>query len=560
MVLATLYSRAHLVLLSPVDFLADPMCWLRAIHRYRGALIAAPNFAYDLCVRKCSPDRLRRESIDLSCVALAGMGGEPVSMATVERFRTHFAPFGLRPEVLSACYGLAENTLVATGHRRGEPLRSLEVSAGGLQRNAIRPPASPQDRLTIVGSGRPFPGSQVRIAGEDGRVLAEREVGEIQVKGASVAAGYFADDAATRESFVGPDDDRWLRTGDLGFLHSGDLFVCDRRKDLIIVRGQNYYPSDLEATAGRIAGIRPGSVIALSLGGGATASERPVVVAEWDPARRRTEPEIRADVMAAVSRDHGLALHEVILLPKGSIPKTSSGKLQRGAMKEALKRGDLSAFASRGRLGSTWIKLRVLTRIAALEVRHAPARWVSRLRGRAPDTGPPPLPRQRQPVSAARRAPDGAVLAELREAIPSERTQIATRHLIAWILEIHPEADPARIDPGRPLEELGVESVHLVEIHDRLRRTLGYAGPLAELYRFPTLTDVARHLVADSLGLEVGRVGERCGARAPHPAAAGRDGDADTEGLSDERVAELLRGELREIRAERAGTGRRAAE
>ncbi|MCO5170559.1 MAG: AMP-binding protein [Planctomycetes bacterium] len=357
MVLASLHAGGHLVLLSPTDFLKDPLVWLRAASRFRGVHTAAPNFAFDLAVRKCPPERLKAEAIDLSSLDNVGMGGEPVSWATVERFRAHFAPFGFRGEVLNPCYGLAENTLVATGHRRGEPLRALTLSLAGLQRHEVRPPAGDADRATLVGNGRAFPGMEVRIAGAEGEDKGERAVGEVWVRSPSLAAGYFGDRAATEATFVERDGARWLRTGDLGLLDGGDLFICGREKDLMIVRGRNFHPQDLEQEAGRVDGVRTGNAVAFAVE--RDGQEAAVVVAEVDPRATRAPEDVRREVVEAISAAFQLALAEVLLLPPGSIPKTSSGKLQRGLVKEAYLRGDLATFAPPGRVATRLLELRL---------------------------------------------------------------------------------------------------------------------------------------------------------------------------------------------------------
>ncbi len=357
MVLASLHAGAHLVLLSPVDFLKEPMSWLRALSRYRAIHTAAPNFAYQLCVRKCPADRLRAEKIDLSSVENSGMGGEPVAWTTIESFRAHFAPFGFKAEALNPCYGLAENTLVVSGHRRGEALRSLVVSQGGLQANEVREPTGDADRATLVGNGRPFPGMTVRIEGPAGEVLGEKKIGEVRVRSPSLASGYFGDREATDAVFREREGERWLATGDLGFLADGDVYICGRKKDLLIVRGRNFHPQDLELEAGSVKGVRTGNVVAFSIDRGDGQGEVAVLVAEVDPGMGRSVDEIRRDVAEAISGAFQLALSEVLLLPKGSIPKTSSGKLQRGLVKEAYRKGELASFAPPGWLGSNLAKL-----------------------------------------------------------------------------------------------------------------------------------------------------------------------------------------------------------
>jgi acyl-CoA synthetase (AMP-forming)/AMP-acid ligase II/1-acyl-sn-glycerol-3-phosphate acyltransferase/acyl carrier protein len=369
-VLACLYGHSHLVLLSPIDFLKDPMCWLRAITRYRAIHAAAPNFAFGLCARKCTPDAMQAEGIDLSSLENMGMGGEPVTWSTVQAFRDHMAPFGFRPDALNPCYGLAENTLVATGHRRGDPLRTVTISAGELRRNLVSAPQDPGDATTLVGNGGPFPGVSVGVFSEQGQRLDPDHIGEVCVQGPSLAAGYFGDEDATARTFVERDGERWLRTGDLGFLSDGDLYVCGRQKDLMIVRGRNYHPQDLEEVAGQVDGVRVGNVAVFSVerregaGGTEPASqevglEQAVVVAELDPSRRRPEDELRAELLEALSAAFGLAISDVVLVPKGTVAKTSSGKLQRSLMKQAYERGELGAFLPPGRLREAGLKLRL---------------------------------------------------------------------------------------------------------------------------------------------------------------------------------------------------------
>jgi len=456
-VLAALYARAHLVLLSPIDFLKEPMTWLRAISRHRAVHAAAPNFAYDLCVRKCPPERLRAEGIDLSSLDNAGMGGEPVSWATVERFRAHFAPFGLRGEVLNPCYGLAENTLVATGHRRGEALRTVTVSQAGLQRSAVAPPEDGADAFTLVGNGAPFPGVSISIRGEDGADLGPDAIGEVWVRGPSLAVGYTGDREATAETFVTREDGRWLRTGDLGFLSGGDLYVCGRRKDLMIVRGRNFHPQDLEAEAGRVEGVRTGNVAAFSVEGGDGRGEVAVLVAELDPRATRPADAVRREVVEAVSAAFQLGLEEVVLVPKGSVPKTSSGKIQRSLVRDAYARGDLAKFAPPGRLASAWLKARVGAAALGRRLRRAgPA-------SDGADAGAAPPPE----------ADEGELDPRFGEAL---------------------RAVGARVDfqlrPSLRLDGLGLDSLERVELWLQLERQFAAKVPEAEWSASQTLGEL----------------------------------------------------------------------
>jgi 1-acyl-sn-glycerol-3-phosphate acyltransferase len=452
-VLACLYAGSHLILLSPIDFLKDPMSWLRAISRYRGVHVAAPNFAYQLCVRKCPPERLRAEGIDLSSVENAGMGGEPVAWSTVERFREHFAPFGFRGETLNPCYGLAENTLVATGYRRGEPLRAAALSLAGLQRNEVCPPVDDADRCTLVGNGRAFPGMRVQIADEAGQDLGAEAIGEIWVQGPSLASGYVGSPESTAATFVERDGSRWLRTGDLGFIRGGDLYICGRQKDLLIVRGRNFHPQDLEQEASRIEGVRVGNVVTFSVDRGAGQGEAAVLVAELDPRVSRQADELRRELAEAISSAFQLALAEVILLPKGSLPKTSSGKLQRGLVKEAYLRGDLAAFVPPGWLSAAWLKLGL-----------ASASLGRRLRRRLPG----PRPEGTTPI------------------VQGEQAQELDPRFTEAMRSVKPDLQ-IRLTPALRLDGLGLDSLERVELWLQLERLFAAKVPEADWSALQTL-------------------------------------------------------------------------
>ena len=465
MVLATLQVAAHLVLLSPVDFLREPLSWLRAISRYKGVHTAAPNFAFELAVRKCSPERLAAEKIDLSSLDNMGMGGEPVSWTTVERFRAHMAPFGFRGAVLNPCYGLAENTLVATGHRRGEALRTVTLSLRGLQASEVREPADAADATTLVGNGRPFPGMSVRIAGSAGEDLGERRIGEVWVQSPSLAAGYFGDDEATAATFARHDGARWLRTGDLGFVSSGDVYICGRRKDLMIVRGRNFHPQDIEQEVGAIPGVRTGNVVAFSVDRGGGQGEAAVVVAELDPRAARPADEVRRAVVEAVSSAFELALAEVLLLPSGSIPKTSSGKLQRGLLKDAYVRGDLASFAPAGRIATSWLKAQLAWGAFARKLRF----------------------RTRPPAASSGATSSGATPSSER---PGEETAGDLDPRFGEALRrVRPDASTP-LAPALRVDALGLDSLERVELWLQLARLFEAKVPEQELSASQTLGEL----------------------------------------------------------------------
>jgi fatty-acyl-CoA synthase len=333
-VLSSVDQRRRSVLLPPLLFLKRPAEWLRAITRHRGTVSFAPNFAYDLCVRRASRGLV--DGLDLSVWRVAGCGAEPIHPATLDAFSRAFAPAGFRPEAFLPCYGLAEHTLAATFHSVGEPWRVDHVRADALRDHRRATACAPDDPAAsrFVSCGRPFPGHEVRIVDGDDRALPERHVGEIQLRGPSVMAGYESDPAQTRHVLR----HGWLRTGDLGYVANGDLFPCGRQKDLIVVHGRNYYPQDLEWVAGEVEGVRRGSVAAFGV---ATpeGDEQAVIVAE---ARgRAAEAELAASVRRRVQETTGLHLHDVVIAGRGAIPRTTSGKIQRSRVKARYEAGQL---------------------------------------------------------------------------------------------------------------------------------------------------------------------------------------------------------------------------
>ncbi|MEU6091910.1 fatty acyl-AMP ligase [Streptomyces sp. NPDC047085] len=335
-VLNTVYLGVTATLFSPLHFLQRPDRWLTAVSRYRPHTSGGPNFAYELCLKHADPDLLG--GLDLSSWKVAFNGAEPVRPATLRRFADTFAPAGFRREAFYPCYGLAEATLMVTGGTVGIPPTLLAAAAG-------TPNAGEAD-AAAVSCGRPGPGVTVAIVHpERQEELPEGEVGEIWVGGDSVAHGYWRNALATRQTFrvqLPGQDGRFLRTGDLGFQRDGELFVTGRLKDLIVIDGRNHYPQDLELTAELShPALRPGCTAAFSVEAG-EQGERPVLVAEIAPDRAGEAEKITDRIRSAVGEAHGLSLRDVVLVQPGTIPKTSSGKIQRRATRTAYLDGTLS--------------------------------------------------------------------------------------------------------------------------------------------------------------------------------------------------------------------------
>jgi fatty-acyl-CoA synthase len=336
MALASLSAPVTTVIMPPVLFLKRPTEWLKAIHRYRGTITFAPSFAYDLCLRRFKPADL--EQLELSCWRVAGCGAEPVRADTLEAFALAFAPAGFNPRAFLPCYGMAEHTLAITFASRGEPLQVDEISSEALVvRRRAAPPRGPYERaLRIVNCGRPFPGHEVRIADEDGLPLPERAIGEIILRGPSVMQGYFEQPDSSARTLR----DGWLHTGDEGYLSHGDLYVCGRQKDIVIVNGRNFYPEDLEWAVGELPGVRSGNVVAFGVGGlGSGERERVVVVVESKG--KLAAQELAAEVRRRIVDSVGLQVDEVVIAPPGTVQRTSSGKVKRSLLKSQFESGAL---------------------------------------------------------------------------------------------------------------------------------------------------------------------------------------------------------------------------
>jgi fatty-acyl-CoA synthase len=338
--------------LSPLMFLKRPSVWLRQLSELRATITFAPNFAYGLTTARVRDDEL--DGVDLSSVEVAGCGAEPIQYHTLRGFADRFAAQGFRRTALLPCYGMAEHSLAITFAGLRDDLCADRVDAEALAGGEAREVAEGGDGgpdLLVVNCGKPFPLHDLKIAGEDGEALPERRVGQILVRGPSVMKGYFDDAEATEAALAGG----WLHTGDLGYLAGGDLYVCGRVKDLIIADGRNYYPADIEWQASQVEGVRTGNVIAFGLHDQELGRERVVVAAETklpDAEHARLARSVRARIIEGLA----LRVDEVLLLPPGSLPKTSSGKLQRPRARDMFRADSLGERKS----GGSWQLVRQL--------------------------------------------------------------------------------------------------------------------------------------------------------------------------------------------------------
>ena len=323
-VLQPAFSGCPAYLMSPAAFLQRPVRWLRAISKYRATRSGGPNFAYDIAATRVPA--ADRSGLDLGAWRSAYNGAEPIRHETMTAFAATFAHAGFRAEAFRPCYGLAESTLLVTSAKWNP------ASADGS-----------------VSCGRPIDETLVRIVDPlTLTVCADDEPGEIQVAGPGVARGYWNRPLESFQVFVSTDDRRWLRTGDLGSLHNGELHVTGRIKDLLIVRGAKHFPQDLERTAERRhPALRIGGVAAVAVGSH-VRGDRIALIAEIDPREvaENSREHLLGDIRQAIAEEHGIQLYGVALVPPGTVPKTTSGKLQRFLCRDAWMNDTLGALTS----------------------------------------------------------------------------------------------------------------------------------------------------------------------------------------------------------------------
>jgi len=316
--LGALYFGVPVVILSPLTFLVRPARWLWALHDHRATISPAPNFAFDLCVRKVDDEEIR--GLDLSAWRLALNGSEPVSPATLDRFARRFAPYGFRPQAMCPVYGLAEASV------------GLTMSPPGR---------GPRLEGRFVSCGRALRGHEVRIVDADGHPVPAGVEGRIEFRGPSVTRGYWRNPAATRAAFR----NGWCDSGDLGFLSDGELFVSGRVKDLVIKAGRNLHPQTIEEVVGDVPGIRKGCVAAFGASDPALGTERLVVVAESRETAAAAKEQLRARVVEHVLAAVGVPPDVVVLCAPRSVLRTPSGKVRRSATREAWTAGRLERYA-----------------------------------------------------------------------------------------------------------------------------------------------------------------------------------------------------------------------
>jgi fatty-acyl-CoA synthase len=366
----SLFLQVPLVLMSPLAFLEKPVRWLRAISKYGGTISASPNFGYALCVKRIREQE--RRGLDLSTWRLALNGAEPVHYRTLVDFTREFGKHGLESSAFLPVYGLAESALAVAFPEPGLPVKYQVVDRSELANGKVVPRRG-QGTLAIVSVGRAMPGHRIFVVDAEGNAVSESQVGHIVVRGPSVTKGYFRDAERTKSVLRRG----LLWTGDLGFIVDGELYVTGRAKDLIIQRGRNYYAEDVERIVERIEGVRSGGVVAFSMPDEGKQSEDVIVVCETAVDDEKEQAALIDEIAGAIAEQVGLTIERIVLVPRGTIPRTSSGKRQRGVTRQLYESGKLLEPNRTGKLKAALIFVRSrlgLWSLATRRLRGARAR------------------------------------------------------------------------------------------------------------------------------------------------------------------------------------------
>lgn len=480
-ILQPLYVGAEMTLMAPVSFLQRPVRWLEAISHYRATTSGGPNFAYDLCVRKTTPEQ--RRALDLSHWQLAFSGAEPVQQATLAQFAAAFAASGFRPQAFYPCYGMAETTLLVTGEAVQTEPKHLILKATDLQQNQVTLVSATDDDAArpIVSCGPPAIANQVCIVDPDShRPCPPNTIGEIWVRWSrSVAQGYWRREAATREAFQATLADGaegpFLRTGDLGFLQGDDLYVTGRLKDLIIIRGRNHYPQDIEATAEQAhRALRQGSGAAFSVVWDDT--EHLVIVHELERSALRTaDPDaIFTALRRQVAEHHDLQVGAIALLKPNAMPKTSSGKVQRHLCRSMFLAGQFDVVHG-------WPAAEASQALASAEALNSEAQLDEVIA--SVDQSPPEV--EGRP---------SAVTVDLPPTTLTTSDAIAD-WMVSWLANAL-RVPKHTLNVRQPLAEHGLDSLAAVELTEALESALGVPLSPTLAYEYPTIEALSMYLAS----------------------------------------------------------------
>jgi amino acid adenylation domain-containing protein len=449
-ILQPLYGGFPCVMMPPTSFLQRPYQWLKAISDYRGTTSGAPNFAYQLCVDKITPEQ--RQTLDLSSWDVAFNGAEPIRQETLERFAATFAECGFRTEAFYPCYGMAEATLMVSGSVKSALFSNKNLQKTALECNLVNDyHTNLENSIQIVSCGRVVPQQQIVIANPDTLTrCAADEVGEIWVSGPSIGHGYWNRPEETAQTFNAYLQDTgegpFLRTGDLGFLHDGELFVTGRAKDLIIIRGRNLYPQDIELTSERSHQmLRAGSVAAFAVE--VEKEEQLVVVQELEFRAKPNIEEVINAIRKAITQEHEVQVYAVVLIKAGTISKTSSGKIQRRGTKARFLEGTLEV------VGSSILEINQTTKPETILTRK-----------------------------------------DLLAVVPEQRQLLLNTHLqklVARVLRLKPE----QVNFQHPLSSLGLDSLKVFELKNRIEIDFEVAISVAELFEGAGIAELTNQII-----------------------------------------------------------------
>lgn len=465
-ILQPLYVARPNVLMSPMAFLQKPIRWLAAISNHRGTTSGGPNFAYDLCLRKITPEQ--RATLDLSSWSVAFNGAEPVRAETVERFTEMFGPCGFKREAFYPCFGLAEATLIVSGGMKHDPPILASFDSRALEAGRVEMVSLPDiDSRQLVGCGECLPDQEIEIVDPETHTrVPPGRVGEVWVKGPSIAQGYWRRPELTEQVFratlADTGDGPFMRTGDLGFLVDRELYVTGRLKDLIIIRGLNHYPQDIELSVEKShPALRPdcGAVFTVERDG----REALVVVQEVERRQEAEADQIFEAVRREVSRDHELVVDAIVLIKAGSMPKTSSGKIQRHAARAEFLAGTLEVVAD-------W-EASTADEPFAFDLDAAPRSQ--------PGFAPPEKSNGSQDAPVAASSHPSATLSPSRPAPGKVRVaeQLTTAETVLRIMRRVAGERAANLTLASTLADLGLDSLEKLEIVNALEEHFGGRFP-----------------------------------------------------------------------------------
>lgn len=454
-ILQPLYANFPVTLMSPVAFLQRPIRWLEAISHYQATASGGPNFAYDLCVRKITPEQ--KASLDLRSWKVAFTGAEPIRSETLTSFVDAFGACGFRKETFVPCYGLAEATLLVSSNRLGVSPRIQTFVSDAITHNDALTTDEGTTELTstYVGCGEIPPGEDVRIV--DPQTLSicpAGHIGEIWIAGPNVAQGYWQREEETRATFRGQISGEpgtyYLRTGDLGFLYEGELFITGRLKDLIIIRGRNHYPQDIELTVERShPGLRENATAAFVIEDREYGAGRLIIVQELERRYREEDlANLAQKIRQAVAEEHEIQVQTVVLIKTGTIPKTSSGKIQRGACKELFLAGKL-------------------------EVAYCDSL----------------VPSAQDQTFSAMSEPQDLI------ALPLDKGQQTIIDQLSDLVARSLHLDPTDLDISQPLSSLGLDSLMVIELQLQIEAHWGIQLPVSSFWDGLTLEKLASSII-----------------------------------------------------------------